>query len=493
MGMSPVMAFLSPDAPVIEFGVGVTDTEMHMSSRLVGIGALDAAGMSQDHGFTVDVFERVPNDAVRLTAFQTNMESMFSFLEVMMEEVGSDEYAQMTEEIGVDVINDIFGNLGERGMFYMSESTGGGGLLSSVAMLELNDSDAFGQAHSTLIDRLNELAAEEIDGYVRVQSRDIHGVPSFTFTVPGLPIPLEPSWAITDDALILALSPGSLEIAIAQDNGLVESSLLDNESFQESVIAKMPNGQAYGVSYFDASRLAKRGYGMTSMFTSALANAARSPSNPDRVIGSLIPSYASFTSGIAPSGMVTYWDGDDLCTYYTGDESALVQLSAGLGMIADIQGLVIPALAAGVLLPALGQAQISAQEVLSAANMRMLVMAFANYTADNQDQWPSSMTDLLDDGFVFEENLISPFGPAYDEAGDYVFRYDEASAENSFSHMLIIGIDRAMLLNTDGEVVVAFADFHVERIDIDRLLDILELPENEGAAEALDIDWFLDD
>ena len=493
MGMNPAMAFLSEDAPLIEFGVGVTDTEMHMASRLIGLGAIDGAAMTDEFSFEADVFERVPEDTVRLSAFQTNMGDMMGYIEMMMEEIGNDEYAQMSEEIGVDVIADIFGNFGERGMFYMSESTGGGGLLSSVVMLEIKDSDAFGEAHMTLIDKLNELAVEEIDGYVHVQAYEINGVPAFTFTVPGLPIPLEPSWAIADDTVIIALSPGSLEIAVAQNGGHMKSSILNNSAFQEAVIAKMPNGEAHTVSYYDAPRLAKKGYGMTSMFASAVANAARSPSNPDRVMGSLIPSYSNFTNGIAAGGMVSWWDGDDFCSYYTGDESILVQLSAGLGTVADVQGLVIPALAAGVLLPALGQAQISAKEVLSMANMRMLVIAFANYTADNQDQWPSSMTVLLEDGFLFEENLISPFGPAYDEAGDYVFRYDEASAENSFNHRLIIGIDRAMLLNTDGDVVVAFADFHAEKIDVDQLIEILELPVNEGAAEAFDIDWFLED
>jgi len=449
--------------------------------------------MSQDHGFTVDVFERVPNDAVRLSAFQTNMESMFSFLEVMMEEVGSDEYAQMSEEIGVDVINDIFGNLGERGMFYMSESTGGGGLLSSVVMLELNDSDAFGEAHSTLIDRLNELAAEEIDGYVRVQSREIHGVPSFTFTVPGLPIPLEPSWAITDDALILALSPGSLEIAIAQNNGLVDSSLLDNKSFKESVIAKMPNGEAFSVSYFDASRLAKKGYGMTSMFTSALANAARSPSNPDRVIGSLIPNYASFTSGIAPSGMVTYWDGDDLCTYYTGDESALVQLSAGLGMIADIQGLVIPAIVGSAIVPAIGAAQERANELNSATQVRSIAQGIIIYSGNNQDRFPESMAQMIDQGLIEQGLLESPFGPSVDDGPDYAIRVGVDFENYIFDARCVIAIDRALVFLESEHIPVAFADAHVEEVDIDGLIEILSWPENKGAAEAFDLDWFLED
>jgi len=122
--------------------------------------------------------------------------------------------------------------------------------------------------------------------------------------------------------------------------------------------------------------------------------------------------------------------------------------------------------------------------------MGMLGLEFAKYMADNQDRWPDSVESLIDQGFVFKENLISPFGPASDGKGDYVFRYDDKQALASYNARLIIGIDRAMLIDGNGPVVVAFGDFHVEIVDRDRLQEILDSPLNQGAAEALDLPNF---
>ena len=75
-------------------------------------------------------------------------------------------------------MGDVLMNIGDRGMYYQSESTGGGGLTSMVILLELRDAAGMAKAHAKLVDRLNELAADEIDGYARVQTWDNNGVPT---------------------------------------------------------------------------------------------------------------------------------------------------------------------------------------------------------------------------------------------------------------------------------------------------------------------------
>ncbi|MGV6813747.1 MAG: hypothetical protein ACWA5W_01915, partial [Phycisphaerales bacterium] len=102
-GLNPVMAFLSPDAPVIEFGVGVNEHEMHMTSRLIGAAdQMEALGLSDEFSFHADHFRRVPIDAVRLSAFQTNIGSTLGAIEMLLEENGGDEYAQFSKDLGVD-------------------------------------------------------------------------------------------------------------------------------------------------------------------------------------------------------------------------------------------------------------------------------------------------------------------------------------------------------------------------------------------------------
>ncbi|MGV6814099.1 MAG: hypothetical protein ACWA5W_03705, partial [Phycisphaerales bacterium] len=371
-----------------------------------------------------------------------------------------------------------------------SESTGGGGLLSAVMMFELNDTQGFGNAHQKLVDKINDLAAAEVDGYARIQSWDIGGIHSFTITAPGLPIPIEPSWAITNDLLIVALSPGSLQVAVGQQFGASES-ILDNPSFQKAVLSRMPGGEAHAITYFDAPRLAKKGYGMTSMLTSAIANAARSPKNPDRVVGSIMPDFNHFIEDIEPSGTVSWWDGDDYRMHYIGDESSLVQMSAALGTIADVQGLVVPALAAGVLLPALDKAQERAKSLKSVTNIRSLAQRVIIYASNNNEQFPESIEILVDEGLIFEGMLESPFGPAPDGGADYAIRLGMDYESAMYDARVVIAIDRAMVLGGEDHIPVGFADSHVEEFSFEELIELLSRPENEGAAEAFDLDWVL--
>ncbi len=493
-GWNPLAGFLGPDAPVIVFGVGADDHSMHMTSRLIGAKeSMAAMGMSDEFVFEANHFGMVPQDTVRLSAFQTNIESTLSMIQMVVEEEAAEEYAEFTQEIGVDLINDLFGNLGNRAMFYQSESTGGGGLLSAVMLFELNDSAEFNDGHAKIVERLNDLAASEADGYVRVQGWDVNGVNSFSITTPGLPIPIEPSWSIMEDVLVVALSPGALEVAVnqVQSKGTA-GSLLDNQSFQDAVVSRMPNGEAHSVSYFDSARLVKKGYGLTSMFTSALANAARSPANPERVLGSIMPNYVDFTTGVAPSGNVNWWDGDDFRSHYIGDESILVQLSAGLGAVADVQGLVVPALAVGILLPALGQAQERANELKSATVVRSIAQGIVIHASGNNEEFPDSLQTLVDEGSLFADMLESPFGHAPDGGADYAIRIGLDYEKHMFDARCVIAIDRAMVLNGSEFIPVAFADVHVEAVDIDELIEILSWPENKGAAEAFDIHWFLE-
>lgn len=487
---NPMTLFVGPNASPVEFAVGVGNGQMHMTTRLIGASdAMRAIGTDPDSVFTRDDFRAVPIDAVRMRALQTNISAMLATIEQAAEASGENPLGEINEQLGVDLVDDVLANLGDRAVFYMSESTGGGGLLSSVLLVDLSDARAMRTSHARLVDRLNELARDEIDGYARVSTWETSGFESFTMTAPGLPIPLEPSWAIAGDRLVVALSPGSLEVALGQIKDRSGKSVLDQPAFKDSVLSRMPKGGAAAVSFADARRLARKGYGMTTMLASALTNAARSPDEPDRVTGPLLSAFNQFTSNVAPSSGVSWWDGDDLRSHYVGDESIMVQIATGLGSLADVQGVIVPAFAAGVFLPALGQAQISAKEVLSASLLRSINMGLMQYGMDHDDQPPASMDVLYEKEYLIEDAMQSPFGPAGDGGPDYTIRIDSQEIY-SFDAQFIISIDRAMLLNGRGEVNVGFADSHVDRVDLDRLHELLDMPVNKGAREQLMIPDF---
>lgn len=489
LGSSPISMLIGPYGSPVEFAMGVGDKKMHVNTRLIdakeGMRAMGGDPLSV---FVADDFGAVPVDAVRVSAAQSNIGTLLKTIEQISAVSGENPLDEINRELGVDIVDEILGNIGDRVIFYMSESTGGGGLFSSIVLLELNDADSMRDSHERLVLRLNKLAEEHIRGYGHVMSWKAGGAEAWTMTAPGLPIPLEPSWAIVDDYLVIAVSPGSLRIAMRQLESKSRRSILDQRGFKESVLSRIPEQGAAAVNYSDTKRLVKKGYGMTSMLTSALANAARLPEEPSRIQGSLIDDYQSFTSGVQQSSMVTWWEGDDLVTHMVGDESMLVQISAGLGSVADVQGIAVPALAAGVLLPALGQARERSRELVASTQVRSIIQGMFIYAGNHNDQAPESLEVLVQQGLMEYGSNMSPFGPAYDGRGDIVIRTDSTFEEHMFNSRCIIAIDRAMLVNGHESVAVGFADAHVELVEVSDLYDMLEWPENNGAAEAFDIE-----
>lgn len=487
---SPIFMFVGPNASPVEFAVGTVGGRMHLTSRLIGAAdGMREMGASPESVFTAEDFRAIPVDAVRVSATQTNVVGLLKLVEQASAASMDDPFAEINRELGIDIIDDLLANVGDRLVFYMSDSTGGGGLFSSVVLLDLRDTDAMRESHARLVSRLNELAADRIRGYVRVMEWNSGGVDAWTMTTPGIPVPLELSWAIADDKLVVAVSPGSLRVALRQLTSRSARSVVDHRGFKDEVLPRIPENGAAVVYFADTRRLAKKGYGLTALLTSALANAARLPDDPERVRGTLIDDFGSFTSGIKESSSVSWWDGDDLRTHYIGDESVLVELSAGLGAIADVQGIAVPALAAGVLLPALGQARHRSQELVSASQLRALAQALAIYGMDHNDRPPASIDVLLDEGLILEEMLTSPFGPAADGGPDYSVRLDTDQVY-SFNARFVVAIDRAMLMSDVDRIPVAFADAHVEALTREQIRELLGMPMNAGAEEALDLPPF---
>lgn len=489
-GAAAWAVWMGPDSPDFRFQIGVDKTRTHMTSRVFNaVDAMAAAGYDRHVVFRRDDFKRVPEDAVRLIAAPINLMSYAEMFRSIAEQSGEDPFAIINDELGIDLERDLLANLGPRLYFYQAESTGGGGLMSSVLIVEARDPAALGTAHRRIIDRLNQVAAEQARGYARVRTWDADGIEAYAFTTPGLPIPIEPAWTILNGSLIVALSPTSLRGAIDQVRG-GRKSVLDNRMFASAVGRRIPREGAAAVTFTDAPRLVRKGYGMTTLLCAALSNAVRSPGAPDRVDGQILPPFADFVKDVEPSGTVAWWDGDDYRSDAVGDRSVTVLVASTLGSFADVQAVAAPMLAAGVLLPAIGKARQTANQLKSATLVRAIDQGIVVYASNNNDQGPDSLQVLIDEGFITADMLSSPYGPAADGGPDITARLDRPDMANSFDASYIIVIDRAMLVNGEGVINVCFADNHVEPVDRNTLRRMLNDPVNEGAAEALQLPPF---
>ncbi len=478
------------DAPLMNLAYGTTTDRQILTSRLVGGRAwLERFGMSPEQSFGSEAFTVVPEDATIVSAVPFELGFVVKLIEWVAEQEGEDPFGEMEEALGFDVRGDVLLNVGPRMFYYQSDATGGGGILSAVLITDLRDPARLADTHNRLVNQLNEVAANEARGYVRIRNWQGAGQEIFSFSTPGLPVPFEPSWSIVGDQLVVAASPVGIVSAIEQmtTDG---PSINDNAKFKAAILDHMPERGAASVTFSDTERFARLGYGGTNLILSGLSNSVRSPVDAERDAGILMPSFSVFAEGIRPMGAIEYWEGDDYVAVMRMDGSSVVGVAEVLGQIGGLNGIVtMGAIQAGVAMPALGKARLNAQTMKSASQVRGLVQAAILYSSDNEDRVPESYDVLIEEGFITWEMLQSPAGPAYDGKGDIVLRFDFEDGEfPQFKPDIVVAMDRAAYVNGGMDVNVGFSDGHVELLGHWEVDEILDQPQNAGAREAFQLD-----
>jgi hypothetical protein len=472
-------------ASVISAAVGHGKDRSHGSKRWSNYRrVLESMHMASEGTLTAADLRQVPADATYAQVTSVDISGYGRMLQRMIESAAPagqdtpDVCAEIEKHIGVHPQRDVLEHLGDRMGLYLSDTTGGGGLLSLVTFIEVDNADALAASLARIAARLNELARVEAKGYVRLSE---HRTPDRSLTIltfPGLPIPLELCWSIAGGHLYLAGSPAALLAAIEQGGG-GSTSLSDNPRFKEMGGANLD--QAIQVTFMDTPRLARSGYGLVSMLMSGLANVVRSPSDPQRDPGVLMPLYGDLIHDARASVMIARLEGDDLVMTSQGDRSFLVNASGAVGAIGGAYGVIAAgALMTGITLPALNQARDSAQMVKSATQLRQISTAMMTYAANHDDQMPASAQALIDGQYFTPDLLTSPFGPAHDGEGDFWIDFSAPMiATIRDPSRRVLGYDRAAFMMR-GETSVVFFDGHAQHMPAWQLLDLIAEEPNQG-------------
>ncbi|GAB5495430.1 MAG: hypothetical protein Phyf2KO_05100 [Phycisphaerales bacterium] len=478
------------EAPLIDFAYGNDADYQYITSRLHSSKSwLVKLGMDPEVSITGDQFADIPQDATLLYIFPFSLDFLLKVVDQLAEAEGEDPFGEIEEALGFDVRGDVLENLGPRFTYYQSLSTGGGGLTSAVMICELEDAERLASTHAELRNQINDIASDQARGYVRIRSWQAAGHEVFSFTTPGIPLPFEPSWSVAGDSLVVAASPVGIVAALEQINS-DGPSIADNLVFEQAVAGIMPGDGVSTVTFSNTEWFAAQGYSTANFLTSALANAVRSPSDPGRDAGLLMPGYNSFMTGIKPMGAVEYWDGDDYVAMMRMDGSSLVEVAEFSTQLGGVRGIAaIAAVQAGVALPALGRARESAQQLKSASQVRALVQAALMYAVDHDGESPESYEVLLKNGYIWHDMLESPAGPAYDNQGDIVLRLDlDGDVLTGYRADFVVAMDRAAYVNGGMDVNVGFADGHVETLSHWEVDEVLDQDVNSGAREAFELD-----
>lgn len=487
-----MMGLYGPDAANLKIAVGHGPDRAHMAMRYVNYKRVmeQVKGVASGSLSAADL-KRIPADATYAQITKFNLNSFLHGMEQMAQQQQAaaggeggappDPMAMIEQQTGINPQRDVFDHLGETMGLYMSDTTGAGGILSSVAFIEVKNPEGLANSISRMRGMANQLGQQFAKGYVRWAERSIDGVNVQMLTFPGLPIPIEVGFAIADGWLYAAPSTQGLLAAIKHAKSGT-TSLADNAHFKE--MAGDFKG-AIQVSFIDTPRLVPGGYGLVSLGVAALANAVRSPVDVNREPGLIMPPLPELMKGAKASVMVSKLEGDDLVTTGQWDRSMLVNACGTVGMIGGSPAAIgVAALMAGVTLPALHKAREAAVDVKAAAQLRQIGTAMMVYAADNKDALPKSTQVLIDQNILFPEILDSPAGDA-DQGPD--FWVDSSgvrlgSIQNPMRR--ILGYDRAMY-DQRRSVNVLYADGHVEKLTFDAFNQAVQDVANQGVDFAL--------
>ncbi len=416
----------------------------------------------------------IPEDAVWATVARMRISRILdTFRQTLGPEAVEAGLQEATAELGFNPERDLLAHLGSAYGFYTSESNGGG-LHSAVLFMEVSNPAALDATLARIHQQVNGLAREHAKGYVRLRTTARSGVQVTTLTFPGLPVPLEPSWAVAKGWLIVGATPQGLAAALdrAAAGG---KSLVDNKRFRE--MGGDGWRKATSVSFMDTPRLARGGYGLTSMLCSALSNAVNSPASPDRFQGTILPPLAQLLDGAKASVSLYGFEGEDLVGTSQCDRSMLVNIAGATGLLGECVPVTAPLLA-GVMLPAMAKAQQSARSTKSAAQARTMMTAVFMYATDHDGAAPPGFEAMMEAQYFGPDLLASPLGPVSDGRGDY-WMNTRLDFDSAWPDRQVVIYDRAMY-ERDATVAVGFLDGHVETIAVGAFKAIINAEPNAG-------------
>jgi hypothetical protein len=371
-----VLGVVGPSAPTRTWSLGLASDRALVHTLVSGWAAAGDGSLALPPLDEAD-FARVPADATFVRLWQLRPRMLLALAEGLEPGAGQSAGAALQPLLGADLgqLLDLFGPTAGA---FASLSTGGGGLASGVAFVETTDAERV----EALLERLAglvEAAAGETQGRVAVRPWEHAGARARTLVFPGLPVPLELSLAVHGDALWIALRPDALIAALdAAGSG---RSVLAHPRLAP-LVAELP-ADAVSFGFFDAPMFLDQGYGTASALAATLANALRSPYDPAREPGSILPPFAALRAGARPSVSWSRLAGADLVGTTSFDRSFVAGATVALGTpITSLYGGVMGlGIVSSIAIPKLLSARLAANETAAIASLRSLASAEAQLAA----------------------------------------------------------------------------------------------------------------
>ncbi len=349
--VASLLSLVGLDRTVMQGGLAHGSDRTYGALRTLGwVPSARANGSLPGGSLPRAVFDRIPADATAAWVGRADMGWIPRMLrrivqldaaEIDLPE-GTDPIEILATLTGFDLERDLLDALGESYGVYLADSTGGGGLYSAVAFLEVEDEELLSEALARM-ERMIEELADEDDEVPTIRVRHwIHGGARIaTFALPGLPLPLELSYTVHDGWLVAA--PSTQGIAAALDQAARPNrSLLDHPGFRAQAPGRLDD--LVSLAFLDTPRFLRDGYPLTAMLGAALSQGLSSDAAPERVPPMLVPPLPALARDAQPCVALGRIAGEDLLVTWQSDRSMLVQMAGVLGAMGPLPSLLLAAI-----------------------------------------------------------------------------------------------------------------------------------------------------
>ncbi|MCA8979897.1 MAG: type II secretion system protein GspG, partial [Planctomycetes bacterium] len=447
-----------------EYSYGFDDQRAYEVVATEGYGAMmRAMHMAPAGALDAERVRWIPEDASWAVVSRIDLSGYVAFLNQMFRDMpdsgGLDLLEMVHQQTGIDVQTELLDTLGQHFMMYGSDSTGGGGLMSTVMVMDLVSPEEFGAFMDQMVGMIGGMAAAQSEGYVQLRGWSEGGQHFTSLQTPGIPAPMEPTMAIVGNAAVFAMTPQAA-LAASRQIQSGKRSLLDQRALTDQLPEDMTT--AISLIYLDSARFMRDGYGMTSMLCSAIANGVRSRDG-ERDPGMILPAYNDLARGAKALVGVGHLRGDAMVAEYRADRSHLVNIAGVLGWVAEVPGPIVAMAVAGMAASEATQAsggihmddfgmeeyeepELSAEEIEAWEKISEIYEALDVYASSNDGKYPSSLAELAKPDAQGNQYLASvPVDP-----WGYPYEYEAPTDEGGLPYVWSKGIDEL----DDGGIMI---------------------------------------
>lgn len=256
-----------------------------------------------------------------------------------------------------------------------------GALVPNLAvMASLEDRETFATTHKALLDLLRKLTGDD-RSRPTITELAYRGQTIYTLAVegPDLALPLSPAWCLTEDRLILTLSPQLLKTLLARADG--DPSLLDVPEVKRALAA---HAEADLVGVLDPQPLLAALCSLYELGSPFLRQAAAG-SGLDVTLPTL-PRMTALVPSARPSVTVIYHEPEAIRVRTTAT-LPLGPLGGGGGAILGLSPAATPVMIS-LLVPAVQSAREAARRAQTVNSMKQALLAMHNYH-DDHGRFPS--------------------------------------------------------------------------------------------------------